>query len=213
MNIRIGNPGLTKQFRWLLVALTGLAGSLTVSIAHAQEQSKAAIVIRLSESQVETRCVAFNEETISGVELLRRSGLAFATENQGMGSLVCSIEEQGCPANDCFCECSGGGNCTYWSYWHLRDDGWQYAQVGGSGYQIRNKDVDGWSWGPGSVTEAIPPPDVQFDEICSEGSDFNEGSFERDLTSNFDLLSYLPFVLVVGIVIGMGLLARRRMGR
>jgi len=34
---------------------------------------------------------------------------------------------------------------------------------------VGNGDVDGWVWGPGSVTEAPPPPDVGFDDICDGG--------------------------------------------
>lgn len=31
---------------------------------------------------------------------------------------------------------------------------------------IEDGSVDGWSWGPGSITEAVPPPDITFDEVC-----------------------------------------------
>ena len=26
--------------------------------------------------------------------------------------------------------------------------------------------VEGWSWGPGAVNQAVPPPDISFEEVC-----------------------------------------------
>jgi len=146
----------------LLLALSTGAG------IDAQELNKAAVVVRLEDDQVASRCVSFSEESLSGIDLLRRSGLAIETKVEGMGSLVCSIENTGCPADDCFCQCSGGSDCVYWSYWRNQDEDWAYAQVGATQNRIEHGSIDGWSWGPGSLTEAIEPPPVTFDEVCSQ---------------------------------------------
>lgn len=133
---------------------------------NAQTENRAAIVVRLDDGRVETACVAFSEPQITGYDLLVRSGLEPVVEVQGMGALVCSIANQGCPANDCLCQCRGGGDCVYWSYWHQQGGEWQYSSGGSSVYPIRHGMVDGWSWGPGAVSKAMPPPETSFAEIC-----------------------------------------------
>ncbi len=78
--------------------------------AQAQEETphRAGLVVRHGDGRVVTRCVTFSEESISGVELLRRSGLAatFAAYG-GLGYGVCVIDGQGCDSGDCFCQCRG----------------------------------------------------------------------------------------------------------
>jgi len=46
------------------------------------------------------------------------------------------------------------------------DDSWQYSQGGASVYKVAPGAVEGWSWGPGAVNQAVPPPDINFDEVC-----------------------------------------------
>ncbi len=150
---------------FLVLAISKSAG------LSAQEPNKAAVVVRLGEEQVTSVCVSFSEESLSGMDLLRRSGLAVETKVEGMGSLVCSIENTGCPADDCFCQCSGGDKCTYWSYWRYQEEVWTYARVGATQNKVNNGGIDGWSWGPGSVTDAIAPPSVTFDQVCAQDNE------------------------------------------
>lgn len=132
----------------------------------AQASHRAALVIRYGDGQVETRCVAFDEPSITGYDVLVRAGLDVAIDASGMGAAVCAIQGTGCPANDCFCHCQGA-ECQYWSYWHQVDGAWQYSSGGASIYPVTNGAIEGWSWGPGSVTEAIAPPVVSFEAVCN----------------------------------------------
>lgn len=132
----------------------------------AQTGNQAAVVVRFSDDRTETACVEFEEPQINGFDLLQRSGLNIEIEAQGLGALVCAIDDTGCPASDCLCQCRGGGDCIYWSYWHLQQNGWQYSQAGSLGYQIQSGAVDGWSWGPGAANQAFPPANLSFEEIC-----------------------------------------------
>lgn len=138
------------------------------SLATAQEPNHAALVVALEGGLTVTRCVAFEEEQISGFELLNRSGLAVEAGTGGLGTAVCRIEETGCASANCFCQCKGGGDCRYWSYWHFVDQEWQYAQVGAGSYLVGDGAIEGWTWGPGSVDGAVEPPVVVFGEVCSE---------------------------------------------
>ena len=137
------------------------------SAALAQETNRAALVVVLDGGEVVTRCVEFSEAQISGFELLNRSGLAVEAGGSNLGASVCRIEETGCPANNCFCQCAGG-DCEYWSYWHLLDGNWRYSQIGAGAYQVGDGAVEGWSWGSSSPDEAPEPPLLTFDEVCAE---------------------------------------------
>jgi len=133
---------------------------------RAQTSNQAALVIRHAQNDVRTACVEFDEPQISGYELLARSGYDIQIDVQGLGSLICSIGDTGCPPNDCLCQCKGGGDCIYWSYWHRLDNSWQYSQGGANVYMVDPGTIEGWSWGPGAVNQAYPPPQISFDEVC-----------------------------------------------
>jgi len=150
-------------FSIILVSLWMLPGGIL-----AQHGNQAALVIRHSDQDVQTVCVDFSEPEISGLELLQRSGIDLELDVQGLGAAVCSIEQTGCPANDCWCRCKGGGDCIYWSYWLKTSGQWQYSQGGASIYSVSDGDVQGWSWGPGAVSQAYSPPDLSFEDVCQE---------------------------------------------
>ena len=178
-------------------------------VITAQEPGRAALVVRLDEERVETRCVAFPEPEITGYELLRRSGLEHEASVQGMGALVCAIEGTGCPPGDCLCQCKGGDACTYWSYWHHSDGEWRYAPVGASAYQVKDGAVEGWSWGPGSVAEAIEPPSATFEEVCSGPVD----AVTDSATAGDAGVMPRPTLIAAGAIVALlaaGLLAMRR---
>lgn len=148
---------------------TGVAAPAALPAPLQATQNRAALVVSTGDSVLQ-RCVAFAEEQITGYDLLLRSGLNVEVDTTGQGVLVCRIGTTGCPADDCFCACSGGGDCVYWSYWHRGAEGWAYSQQGASTYQVTDGAVDGWVWGPGSVNQASPPPDLTFDDVCGTAS-------------------------------------------
>ncbi len=138
----------------------GGGGSLAVREATAGEGAHhAGLVVDFGDGTVITRCVGFDEATISGYELLQRSGLALEVAVSGPGAAVCSIEGTGCPASDCFCHFPP----DYWSYWHLDGESWRYSDVGASGYAVEDGAVDGWIWGDASA----PPQVIPFEAICA----------------------------------------------
>jgi hypothetical protein len=150
----------------LLTALCLLAGA---SVARAQDgDHRAALIVRFGDGSVEKRCVAFSEPSITGAELLARSGLQLVIDHtSGIGGAVCSIAGKGCafPTQDCFCRCQGL-TCEYWAYYHRVDGGWQYSQVGAGGYTVTDGAMEGWSWGAGNFSSGVEPPLLTFAEVC-----------------------------------------------
>jgi hypothetical protein len=192
----------------LLLALIALP-LLASARLQTDEPNRAVVVVRAGDELVESRCIAFTEESISGYELLSRSGLNHVVNPTGAGVMVCSIVGEGCPAQNCLCQCQGEP-CTYWSYWRWGDEGWQYAGLGASVTQIVNGRIDGWSWGPSSVTNAIEPPTVDFAEVCRDagpGVATAAGVTAEPATA---WLPYALFLLFAALLGGALLILRRR---
>lgn len=157
--------------RWPWLLLVALL-VLLPRAARAQDENKAGLVVVFGDGRVERQCVAFAEETISGYELLQRSGLPLSVEAGAIGPTVCSIDKEGCsfPAESCFCRCQGSP-CIYWSYWRLLDGGtWRYQPLGAGNTKVRSGDVEGWRWAAGTTQDAEEPPVVSFAEICGDPS-------------------------------------------
>jgi hypothetical protein len=144
--------------------------------SHAQETpapprpdgNLAGLVVDFGGGRVETRCVNYGEQSLSGYQLLERSGLGFQIDaSSGMGAAICQIEGTGCPGTDCFCQCKGGGTCSFWSYWLLEGGNWQYSLAGASSTSVSHGQVQGWSWGPRDANDARPPMSTSFEQICA----------------------------------------------
>ncbi len=140
--------------------------------AHAQTTNRAGLVLLRSDGVVQTYCVAFAEDTISGVELLQRAKLPLITQPSGNNAAVCKIGNDGCnfPAEDCFCRFGGGQRGEYWAFWQLRDATWEYAQLGAGTARVQNGDVNGWAWGAGESGSGLQPPVRTFEQICEQGT-------------------------------------------
>lgn len=151
-----------------LALLFALAALLWAQPAGAQETNHAGLVVVGGDGTVDRRCVAFAEESISGYDLIVRAGFEVVSEQAAMGATVCALDGEGCafPREACFCQCQGR-ECTYWSYWQQDDGGvWRYSGAGAGNNRVRDGAVEGWVWGPGSVSEAPAPPEATFAELC-----------------------------------------------
>ena len=154
----------------ITVGIGGSASASSMSVAStpcassdeaaAQQQAlhHAGLVVVLPD-RVESFCIEFADDTITGTELLEQSGLSIVFAGfGGLGGGVCRIEDVGCsdPGN-CFCQCQGA-DCAYWSYFALEDGAWTYENVGPAQHRLRDGDVDGWVWGDGSTRPAGAGP-------------------------------------------------------
>jgi len=143
----------------LILCFALVLGLAFTEISSAQGTNRAGLVIQFGDGRVETRCIEFSKQTISGLEILERSGLpVMSAFDPSLGAMVCKIQDEGCPVDNCLCQ----NPPDYWSYWHLNGDSWVYSPAGSSIYQVSDGEVQGWSWGPGN-----PPPVRTFNEICA----------------------------------------------
>jgi hypothetical protein len=139
---------------------------------HGQTTNRAGLVLLGSDGNVQTYCVAFAEDTISGVELLQRAKLPLIAQTSGNNAAVCKIGNDGCdfPAEECFCRFGGGQRGEYWAFWQLNGAAWEYSQLGAGAARIKNGDVNGWAWGAGESGSGSQPPVRTFEQICDQPS-------------------------------------------
>lgn len=155
----------------LATSLTALATSSGAHVS-AQRPSRAALVVQMASAAGEaeasastrvTRCIAFSESSISGLELLARSGLDVIT----WGGAVCQIGRTGCqyPSEPCFCQCMRPP-CSYWSYWYWKQDSWMYSPIGSADHTVVDGSIEAWMWGNADT----PPDAITFAEVCPPDS-------------------------------------------
>lgn len=147
-----------RNFRWLVaVGVAVVLGLINSPLVIAQEGERAGLVVQFADGSLMTSCVDLGGQTFSGYELLQQTGLdlsVYYDANQDVA--VCSINDQGCNADHCFCQFP-----EYWSYWHMEEGEWVYSGRGSSDYAVQSGSVEGWVWGSGE-----PPPLISFDQIC-----------------------------------------------
>ncbi|MGQ9598740.1 MAG: hypothetical protein ACUVWZ_04930 [Anaerolineae bacterium] len=162
------------------VLVLGLLAVVMTRGGMAADPNQAGLVVQFENGRIESRCLAFAEEEISGVDLLLRSGLDVVLDSsRGMGVAVCQIDGVGCayPAESCFCQCMGAGPCRYWNYFY-RDPGqstWTYSALGATLRTVRPGAVEAWVWGDGG---APPSPDLSFEALCASSSPILEPTSE-----------------------------------
>lgn len=114
----------------------------------------AALVIQHGDGSLTWAVVAFPGATVSGIDLLKRSGIAVVTVPFGaLGDAVCQIEREGCPVPECqrtVCETSA--RSSFWRYYERGPDGsWHSTALGASATKAHDGDVFAWSWGNGDL--------------------------------------------------------------
>ncbi|MBC7261914.1 MAG: hypothetical protein H5T63_07845 [Chloroflexi bacterium] len=168
----------------------------TAKSVASQPSHQAGLVIQFGDGSYITRCIPFAEDSISGLELLMRSGLDVVM----WGGAVCRIAQDGCdyPAEPCFCQCTGG-KCLYWSYWHWRDGRWVYSQVGSADYLVHDGDLEGWAWSNGQ-----PPSVVPMEQVCSHelAAPSDQAKAATQIDQGALWVQYTAFALMTAMLAG-----------
>jgi hypothetical protein len=116
-------------------------------------------VIQHSSGQVLSRCVAFAEDQITGLQLIQRAGVEYQAQNFGsMGSAMCELDREPSPVPEgCF------GSSRYWQYSHRVGGGWQAASTGASTSMLHDGDMDGWRYAAGT---GQTPGNLTIGSVC-----------------------------------------------
>ncbi len=120
--------------------------------------SMAGIIVDHSDGTRVINVVEFPGETITGLQLLQRTGFELKTNVSSFGTAICAIDGEGQPGDDCFGDPEG----RYWAFNILGlDNQWISSMVGAGDAIVRNDDIHGYyfsTWG------SVAPP-VKRDDI------------------------------------------------
>ena len=170
---------------------------------------RAGVVIRAN-GQSKTYCVPFKEKTITGTQLLERSGSALTVDASAVGTAICKVGGVGCGSDNCFCKYP-----TFWGYWSKDppDDKWNFSNIGADQRTIVDGAIDGWSWGRNgkpapklaNIGDICTPQAMRAHVTAKPINALKEGA--RSKAPN-----YLPFVALLAVFVALGVLviARRR---
>jgi hypothetical protein len=143
-------------------AIIGLSGMPFSDLRLLPSSHQAGLAVFYGDGSVFTACVSFTESSISGLELLQRTGLSVETAtNPNQGTAVCKIGDVGNSSSNCF-----GSMPNYWSYFQWGENGWEYSTQGADQIQVVDGNVNAWNWGTGN-----PPAVISYQNIC-EGVPF-----------------------------------------
>lgn len=137
-----------------LLLLLGVSLPAAPPVAAGLERPRGAgLVVRHGDGRTLYVFVPFEDPEISGADLLQRSGLALVVAPYGtLGLAVCGLDNEGCPASDCFCQ-SRRTPSIYWHYQRLETTGrWVGNPIGPTSRVIHDGDVDGWAWGADNLS-------------------------------------------------------------
>ena len=137
-----------------LMALFG--GDYLIKLSEMPEENYSAIVIDPEDSEVQNACVSFDEESITGLDLLEKSGIDYQTDQDGFLTSIMDISNP-------------EGETNYWSYWYWDGREWQFQNTGASNTRVLPGSIELWhftSWEqfPSLPSEYIP----DIFEICGE---------------------------------------------
>lgn len=114
---------------------------------------KAAILVALGEDTPFMDCIAFEEGSISGLDLLDRSIFTYNIQE----GFIKSIIAVGNP--------EGGTN--YWSYWAWNGREWVFNNMGAGESQVLPGTIEAWHFTSWEVFPSLPPNFVpHLNEIC-----------------------------------------------
>ncbi|HEY65639.1 MAG TPA: PEP-CTERM sorting domain-containing protein [Caldilineae bacterium] len=146
-----------------LVVLLLVLGSLSVGAAGGTK--RVGLVIRYSDGSVHTEVVTVPEDATT-FDVLQAAHIEMVWTDMGFGPAICKIGNDGCPADNCFCD-----PAHFWGYWHLKPDGsgWESSMVGVGGYVPQDGDVEGFAWTDfdANFNPLVEPPVYTFEELLA----------------------------------------------
>jgi len=134
--------------------LAVLSSDYLVETPESVDTNYAALVIDPGEGDVTTTCVDFEEESLSGFELLDKSGLDYEI-NEGLVESIMGISSQ-------------EGETLYWSYWYFDGREWNFHNTGAGETIVQPSTIEAWRLTSWEQFPSLPPnviPDLKV--ICN----------------------------------------------
>jgi len=151
--------------RLMFVALLALALSLAlVGVVAAVDTGtkQVGVVIAFPDGTAHTEIVTV-PITATAFDVLKAAKINLVSQTSSFGPAVCSINNVGCPATNCFCDPK-----QFWAYYHLNGNAWAVAAEGASAHAPANGAVEGFVWSgmDAKFNPTSQPPVVTFVQIA-----------------------------------------------
>ncbi|MCC7353042.1 MAG: hypothetical protein IT330_04730 [Anaerolineae bacterium] len=153
---------LTLRLRHGLAVLAVLAWAIALTVTPALAADvKVGLVVVYGNGKVQTVVVSIPEGGTTA-DALKASGLPVVIAETSFGPALCKIGDDGCPADDCFCNKEKS-----WAYWHLGGNTWKAAEGGVGGFKPVANAVEGFTWTAydAQFTPLVKPPVVSFADV------------------------------------------------
>ena len=218
---------LTPVSRIFLAAVILIAVAfLDPGTSSAAGSSRAGLIVAHGDGRMAYALVTFDGESISGADLVERSGLPVTEVSfGGLGVAVCSIDTTGCDIGECRKRlCQGPQrDDPYWQYFVESGSGsWQVAALGISGDSVPDGGVRALIWSAGTPQF----PAMTIDDLAAKSGPVDQNGvglkrYQADGTVDTgadsdrnDGLPYAGFAVVgIAVVLVGGVIWRRRSGR
>jgi hypothetical protein len=127
----------------MVILLVALLAGLFATAGVAQGSTKqVGLVVRFSNGSEHLQIVTVPTDA-SAFQALLASSLSVASSDSGFGPAICGLNNDGCPADNCFCDPN-----HFWAFWTLNAAGtdWDASMVGVSAQTPADKSVIGFAW-------------------------------------------------------------------
>ncbi len=146
----------------LLVMLVLTVGA-PLALAEDGGTKRVGIVIAYPESEAHVEIVTVPAAATT-FDVLAAADIDLVSESTDFGPALCSIDNVGCPADNCFCD-----PAHFWAYYHLNaeSDGWVSAMQGIGAFVPADGAVEGFAWSgfDESFNPTVQPPVYTFAQI------------------------------------------------
>jgi hypothetical protein len=148
----------------------------------------AELIIKHGDGRVVSKKITFKKPAISGIELLRRSGLPVSIVAGSAGEAVYMIDGEGDPNG----WVTANGQTYYWNYFRLVDGKWRYATTGAGLAKVKDGDSEGWLWQAYGAGGTLPPAS----STPRHAEPGNSASVSKDHTDG-----YLGFAIIAAALL------------
>ena len=157
------SPGIwaiVRKVKPVVVLVLVIGAMILVNPYPVLATSHTGLVIKHGDGRIVTRCITYDGSSISGIELLRRSGLTVDISDSYMGQRVYGIDGEGSKDD-------WDSGTYFWAYFHQINGTWRYSQVGAGSHQTGAGSVEGWVWAKQSIGHLATLPSITFEQICA----------------------------------------------
>ena len=137
-------------------------------------ENQAGLVINHLDGSRRIQVVDFYGETLTGFQLIQKSGLGYVAAQYSFGVSICAIDGEGHPSDNCFGDFAAGD--PSWALYDLTaNDEWTSSPVGVGDSIVYGGQVQGWLFGQWGES----PLPITHDEVLNSQSSVEGWSLLR----------------------------------